>query len=216
MLWGSDRYSNPVQMVVEGWLSREFSSLWYFFLVKLNTSEKLWTGLLHQILKMLCIGRWQTLNCWWKICPVDRIDRRNCRCYVHTYVIAMENSLAVTPKNFCDSLDLSGMLIQHSGILLALSLSCGYNLEVCAVEPSCTRVKAETGDKALTSWWVVKLGRNQLWPMIYKFVWFILLQMLLWLLCYFGCYVTLVASCIYVQLWMWSVCSYYVICSWNM
>ena len=24
---GSDRYSNPVQMVVEGWLSLEFSSL---------------------------------------------------------------------------------------------------------------------------------------------------------------------------------------------
>jgi len=43
------------------------------------------------------------------------------------------------------------MLIQHSGILLALSLSCGYNFEVCAVEPPCTRVEAETGDKALTS-----------------------------------------------------------------
>ena len=49
---------------------------------------------------------------------------------------------------FCDSLDSSGMLIQHSGILLALSLSCGYKLEVCAVEPPCTRVEAETGDKA--------------------------------------------------------------------
>ena len=53
------------------------------------------------------------------------------------------------------------MLILDSGILLALSLSCGYNFEVWEVEPPCTRVKAETGDKALTSWWAVKLGRNQ-------------------------------------------------------
>ena len=53
------------------------------------------------------------------------------------------------------------MLILDSGILLALSLSCGYNFEVWEVEPPCTRVKAETGDKVLTSWWAVKLGRNQ-------------------------------------------------------
>ena len=53
------------------------------------------------------------------------------------------------------------MLILDSGILLALSLSCGYNFKVWEVEPPCTRVKAETGDKALTSWWAVKLGRNQ-------------------------------------------------------
>ena len=53
------------------------------------------------------------------------------------------------------------MLILDSGILLALSLSCGYNFEVWEVEPPCTRVKAKTGDKALTSWWAVKLGRNQ-------------------------------------------------------
>ena len=86
------------------------------------------------------------------------------------------------------------MLIQHLGILLALSLSRGYNFEVCAVEPPCTRVEAETGDKALTSWWVVKLGRNQLWKLTYKFVWFLWL-LLLRVLCYFGC------SCIYVQLW---------------
>ena len=105
------------------------------------------------------------------------------------------------------------MLILDSGILLALSLSCGWNFKVWAVELPCTRVKAKTGDKALMSWWAVKLGRNQLWPMIYKFVWFIWLQMLLRLLCYFGCYVTLVASCIYVQLWIWSVSSYYVICN---
>ena len=202
-------------MVVEGWLSREFSSLWYFFLVKLNTSEKLWTGLLHQFLQMLCIGRLQTLNCWWKMFSVDRIDRRNCRRYVHTHVIAMENSLAVTPKKKnCDKLDSSGMLIQHSGILLALSLSCGYNFEVCAVEPPCTRVEAETGDIALTSWWVVKLGRNQLWKLTYKFVWFL---WLLRLLCSFGYYVTLVAvvsMCSYDEIW--SMCSYCVICSWNM
>ena len=82
---------------------------------------------------------------------LDRIDRRNHQCYVHTHVIAMENSLAVTPKIFAISLTLSGMLFQHSGILLAISLTCGYNLEVCAVEPRCTRVEAETGDKALTS-----------------------------------------------------------------
>ena len=53
------------------------------------------------------------------------------------------------------------MLILDSGILLALSLSCGCNFEVWEVEPPCTRVKAETGDKALTSWWAVKLGRNR-------------------------------------------------------
>ena len=53
------------------------------------------------------------------------------------------------------------MLILDSGILLALSLSCGYNFEVWEVEPPCTCVKAEAGDKALTSWWAVKLGRNQ-------------------------------------------------------
>ena len=53
------------------------------------------------------------------------------------------------------------MLILDSGILLALSCQCGYNFEVWEVEPPCTRVKAETGDKALTSWWAVKLGRNQ-------------------------------------------------------
>ena len=53
------------------------------------------------------------------------------------------------------------MLILDSGILLALSLSCGYNFKLWEVEPLCTRVKAETGDKALTSWWAVKLGRNQ-------------------------------------------------------
>ena len=53
------------------------------------------------------------------------------------------------------------MLILDSGILLALSLSCGYKFEVWEVEPLCTPIKAETGDRALTSWWAVKLGRNQ-------------------------------------------------------
>ena len=62
------------------------------------------------------------------------------------------------------------MLILDSGILLALSLSCGYNFEVWEVEPPCTRVKAETGDKALTSWWAVKLGRFQLRKKCEKFV----------------------------------------------
>ena len=117
-------------------------------------------------------------------------------------------------QKFCDELDSSGMLIQHSGILLALSLSCDYNLEVCAVEPPCTRVEAKTGDKALTSWWVVKLGRYQLWQMTYKFVWFLWLLRLLFS---FGYYVTLVAvvsMCSYDEIW--SMCSYCVICSWNM
>ena len=35
---------------------------------------------------------------------LDRIDQKNCRCYVHTHVIAMENLLAVTPKIFVISL----------------------------------------------------------------------------------------------------------------
>ena len=46
-------------------------------------------------------------------------------------------------------------------LILDSSLSCSYNFEVWEAEPPCTRVKAETGDKALTSWWAVKLGRNQ-------------------------------------------------------
>ena len=86
----------------------------------------------------------------------------------------------------------------NSGILLALSLSCGYNFEVCAVEPPCTRVEAETGDKALTSWWVVKLGRNQLWKLTLQICVIPLattVAFILRVLCCFGC------SCIYVQLW---------------
>ena len=131
-----------------------------------------------------------------------------CFAYAFWRTCAMEITKTITPR----ILILAWLGWYADSRLLALSLSCSLNFEVCAVEPPCTRVEAETGDKALTSWWVVKLGRNQLWPMIYKFVWFIWLQ----LLCYFGCYVTLVASCIYEQLWIWSVCSYYVICSWNM
>ena len=38
---------------------------------------------------------------------------------------------------------------------------CCYNFKVWEVEPPCTRVKAETGDKVLISWWAVKLGRNR-------------------------------------------------------
>ena len=70
--------------------------------------------------------------------------------FIHTQ-LRWKTRWQLLAKKKCDLLDSSGMLIQHSGILLALSLSRGYNFEVCAVEPPCTRVEAETGDKALTS-----------------------------------------------------------------
>ena len=51
--------------------------------------------------------------------------------------------------------------IIHVKFFLCLDCIVGYNFEVWEVEPPCTHVKAETGDKALMSWWAVKLGRNQ-------------------------------------------------------
>ena len=77
------------------------------------------------------------------------------------------------------------MLILNSGILLALSLSCSYNFEVWEVEPPCTHVKAKTGDKVLTSWWAVKLGRFQLCKNVQICV--LWMQQLLRFQCYFGC-----------------------------
>ena len=94
MLWGSDRYSNPVQMVVDGWLCQEFSSLCCFLLVWLNISEKLWTGLLHQFFADIDTIHRPLQN--FKLSMKNvlfRSHRRNyCWCYVHEHVIPMENS----------------------------------------------------------------------------------------------------------------------------
>ena len=84
-------------------------------------------------------------------------------CYVHAHVIAIENSLTVTPINlqlawlgwYTDS------RLRHTAGLIFVLWS-KFLKFVQLVEPPCTRVKAETGDKALTSWWAVKVERFQL------------------------------------------------------
>ena len=83
------------------------------------------------------------------------------------YMRNWDGKLVDSYSQICVYLDLGGMLILDSGILLALCLSCGYNLKVCALVPPFTRVQATTVDKALTSGCVVKLGRKQLCPMMY-------------------------------------------------
>ena len=39
MLWGSDRYSNPVQMALEGWLL-SIISFWLVFMIILGLASK--------------------------------------------------------------------------------------------------------------------------------------------------------------------------------
>ena len=85
MLWGSDIHSNPVQMVVEGWLYLGFSSPMCSLLDWLN---KLWTGLLQKL---------------WSSTAAKKVDENyfisialigNWRCYAHV----MKTSLTGTPR----------------------------------------------------------------------------------------------------------------------
>jgi len=51
MLWGSDRYSNPVQMALEGWLL-SIISFWLVFMIILGLASK------DKSQASIIIGRW--------------------------------------------------------------------------------------------------------------------------------------------------------------
>ena len=128
MLWGSDRYSNPVQM---GWLYLRFSSPIYSLLVWFN---KHWTGLLQKLWSSTVTKKVEIFDENYVIL-IASIG--NWQCYAHV----IKTCWQWLPE-FWFWLDLGGMLILDSGILLALSLSCSYNFEVCAVEPPCSDLKS--------------------------------------------------------------------------
>ena len=147
---------------------------------------------------------------------VDRIDRRNCRRYVHTHVIAMENSLAVTPKRiFAISLTRVVCLFNtqaycwpylcHAVIIWSLCsrtalYSCrGQNRWQSTHELMSSQAREKSALTNDIQICVIHLATI-----------FTSVAVLLWLLCYFGCKFYLHA------VMKWSVCSYYVICSWNM
>ena len=148
MLWGSDRYTNPVQMVLESWLLSIISIVDLFVCWLISS----WTfGLASKSLAGFDEHRSLEYQVQIEKVFLDRYCNFDYAMEMHSDAHMRWKSWRQYLPEFWFKLDSGGMLILDSGILLALSFSCSYNFKVWEVEPLCTCVKAETGDKALTS-----------------------------------------------------------------
>ena len=182
MLWGSDRHSNPVQMVVEGWNSSwkrpEQSSE---VRVCLHVEWMLWGSDRHSNPVQMVVEGWLYLEFSSPICSLlDWLNKlwtgllqklwlstaaKTVEIFDENYFISIasignrrcyahvrKTSLAGTPR----ILSLAWLRWYADSRLrhtAGLIFVLRLKFEVCAVEPCCTCVKAKTGDKALTSWW---------------------------------------------------------------
>ena len=60
MLWGSDRYSNPVQMVLEGWLLSIISFGWLAIMCLTDYHDHLWACFeKDKTQASMIIGHWE-------------------------------------------------------------------------------------------------------------------------------------------------------------
>ena len=126
MLWGSDRYSSPVQMVLEGWLLSRISLVGLFLCFQDQqlyfTSKRLASFNEHRPLEcQMQIEKvfWISIAIFTMLCLCTLMHMRD------------QNHEDSTSQNFDFlKLDSGAMLILDSSMLLALSLSCGYNFKV--------------------------------------------------------------------------------------
>ena len=93
MLWGSDRYSNPVQMVLEDWLL----SIIFFWLVFDWFHDHLWACFeKDKTQALMIIGRWNIK--YWKSFSGLRLKTWLRFAYALWHTCAMEITKTITPR----------------------------------------------------------------------------------------------------------------------